>query len=95
MRERLSAVLHHPWTQALMGLLIVLSGIGEVLEPFMDNVAGNETTIGSQHGVILFGIYTLLQALTRLTDGVKEVAEGLGTIRNRDGEIEPSSEQGG
>ncbi|MBN1209867.1 MAG: hypothetical protein JXB05_33765 [Myxococcaceae bacterium] len=95
MRERLAAVLHHPWTHAVMGVLLVASGIGEVLEPFLDGVEGNEATLGAHHGVTLFGVYTILQALTKLTDGVKDVGEGLEKLRDRGGEVEPSNGQGG
>jgi hypothetical protein len=95
MRERLTALLHHPWTHAVMGVMLVLSGIGEVLEPFMDSVEGNEMNVGAHHGVTLFGLYSVLQALTKLTDGVKDMSEGVETIRDRRGEVEPSSGQGG
>lgn len=59
MSERLRHIMRSAWTSALMG-----SGLSEVVEPFMDEIPGNEAELGAHHGITLFGLYTLLHALS-------------------------------
>lgn len=83
MSSRLVELLRHPWCSALMGLLLIATGLGEVLEPFMDDIQGNEAQFGAHHGVTLFGLYTLLQSVGSLLSGVKDMREGAETMRHR------------
>jgi hypothetical protein len=77
-----------------MGLLLVLTGLGEILEPFMDAVPGNEASVGSHHGITLYGSYTFLPSIGKVKSGLSEVHQGHHKLHGRHGEAEPSVARG-
>jgi hypothetical protein len=93
MGKRLHALVHHPFFTACMGLLLVASGVGEVLEPFMDDIQGNEAQLGAHHGVTLFGVYTLLQAIGAFLSGAEDIEKGAHAVGRLNGKSELSTGQ--
>jgi hypothetical protein len=65
--EKLKAVVQHPGTQFVTGLILLISGGGEVVLDFMN--AEHSFRLGVHHGVALFGLIQMLGSLPELADG--------------------------
>jgi len=62
-----------PYANMVIGSLLIITGGLEVIRAFEE--VGHE--IGSEHGVAIFGIYTMLRSVTEIIDGLERAEEGL------------------
>ncbi len=67
-------VLRQPSTSAIVGVMLVLTGLGEVISTVLEEVDG--FGLKSEHGLILFGLFQLSRALLDIVDGVERVETG-------------------
>jgi hypothetical protein len=63
-----------------LGLLVCICGLSEIVEEIIDGYQG---VVGAEHGMLIFGIVTILKGLTELVSGVELV-----TIEIKEGELE-------
>ncbi len=66
----LGRFLRRPQVTVCLGVLVCISGVSEMMEEVIE---GYEGTLGAVHGVIAFGIVTLLKGLTELAEGIELV----------------------
>lgn len=70
MRKALHAILDSPWAHLVVAIMMVLSGIAEVIDGIGDVT---KTNVGAHHGIILFGATEILKALLRIYEGLEKV----------------------
>lgn len=70
---RLKAVVQHPATQLVTGLILLVSGGMEVVLDFYD--AEHQFRLGVHHGVALFGLIQMLGSLPDLVEGLNQSIE--------------------
>lgn len=63
-----------------MGLIMAAAGLAETISPFVDEIQGNEATIGAHHGAVIYGLYVLLRSIGEGMSGVRDVHEGIHTV---------------
>ncbi|MGB0580613.1 MAG: hypothetical protein ACPGVU_12980 [Limisphaerales bacterium] len=64
------ALLKHPWTTLIVGLILIGSSGYEVYEAFQE---AEEMKIGGHHGVLTYGIIHSLKAIPEIFEGAEEV----------------------
>ena len=67
--QKLKAFVKHPMTQLVTGLVMVITGLSEVREDFIN--AEHSFRLGVHHGVLLFGLMQVLGSLPELVDGLE------------------------
>ncbi len=74
---RLRHFVRNPLTQLVVGLILVGSGIAEVVY----DLANTDKTwqIGVHHGVIVFGLLQVLQNIPPMVDGIERWIEAIET----------------
>lgn len=73
--ERLKAFVRHPGTQLFVGLVLLVSGITEVVYDFWD--AEHAFRLGAHHGVALFGLAQVLGSLPDAIEGIDRAFEAV------------------
>jgi hypothetical protein len=73
--DKLKAVVKHPTTQFVTGLILLVSGGTEVVLDFVS--AEHSFRLGVHHGVALFGLIQMLGSLPELVDGLSRAFEGI------------------
>ena len=63
----------HPYTKLTLGLLLVYTGVSEVVEKFAEDAADRK--LGVHHAVVVLGIFQILRILPDILEGVGDVAE--------------------
>jgi hypothetical protein len=66
--EKLKAVVKHPATQLIAGLILLISGGSEIVFDFVN--AEHSFRLGAHHGVALFGLIQMLGSLPDLVEGL-------------------------
>lgn len=71
-RKKLSLIVHSPYLNILIGVVLLYSGSSEALLEIreVENVR-----IGAHHGIILFGLAHVLKAITEVFDGLAIIDE--------------------
>lgn len=71
--SRFMAFLQHPFMTFFVGLVLVLSGLDDLLQEWgLDAVIG----LGVHHGVIIYGLHKALLALGDVVDGGQKALGG-------------------
>ena len=73
--KRLRAFVKHPATQLVSGLVLVVSGLAEVIYDVMS--AEQSYRLGVHHGVLLFGLVQVLGSLPELIEGIDRTVEAI------------------
>jgi len=73
--EKLKAVVKHPATQLVTGLILLISGGTEVVLDFIN--AEHSFRLGVHHGVALFGLIQMLGSLPELLEGLDRSVEAI------------------
>jgi len=68
--QKLKAVVKHPVTQLVTGLILLISGGWEVVLDFIN--AEHSLRLGTHHGVALFGLIQMLGSLPDLVGGLDQ-----------------------
>lgn len=69
-KSKVGNFLRCPKFTLYLGILVCFSGVSELMEEFLD---GYEAKFHAAHGVILFGVVTILKGLTEFAEGLKVV----------------------
>lgn len=64
--QRLRKFLGRADVTVCLGILVCICGISEIAEEIVDGYQG---VVGAVHGVLIFGIVTVLKGLTELVEG--------------------------
>ncbi|MGF1455266.1 MAG: hypothetical protein ACFB6R_07795 [Alphaproteobacteria bacterium] len=67
-------LLRQPSTSMVVGIMLVLTGLGEVVSTVFEEIDG--VNLKSEHGLILFGLFQVSRALLDIADGVERVETG-------------------
>lgn len=70
-------ILRTPYVHGAVGLLMAAAGMVEAIQPFLDDIKGNEMDVGAHHGVLLYGVYIFLRSFGESVNGLKDAREGL------------------
>ena len=65
----------HPATQLVIGLLLVGSSLAEVLAPWLEG--DSDIDLGSEHGVLVFGLLHVLKSLAEFFEGLEKAGEAV------------------
>ncbi len=63
--------IQHPMTEVIVSLFLIVTSLTEGWETFADDLA--EFDLGVHHGVLLFGILSLLKALSESRETGKRI----------------------
>lgn len=66
------ALLKHPWTTLIVGLILIGTSGWEVYEAFHEET--EQMKIGGHHGVLIYGIFQSLKAIPEIFEGAEQVA---------------------
>lgn len=77
LRSRFLNALQRPFVHGVMGLVMAAAGLAEAISPFVDEIQGNEATIGAEHGALIYGLYVLLRSIGEGITGVRDTREGI------------------
>lgn len=80
---RIGRFLKRPQVTVCLGILVFLSGLSEILEEIFESYEG---TIQAVHGVMVFGIMTVLKGLTELAEGFELVTIEIEESKREDAE---------
>lgn|SRR6056297_1661279 len=75
--------LRQPKVTVCLGLLVFFCGLSEVLEEVIDVFDGG---VGAEHGMLVFGIMTLLKGLTELAEGAELVTIEIEEVEREEAE---------
>lgn len=64
-------ILEHPVTDILVAIILIGTGIAEGWETFFDDIVTFD--IGVHHGVLLYGVVSLLKSILELFEGVERM----------------------
>jgi hypothetical protein len=65
----IKAFVEHPVTKLLKGLALLLIGLSEASHTIREDIAHFHVRVG--HGLILIGLFSILEALPHLIDGLE------------------------
>ncbi len=83
LRVSLGRFLRRPEVTVGLGLLVCLSGLSEILEELFE---GYESDLRGVHGMLAFGVITLLKGLTELVEGVELVTIEIEEVKREEAE---------
>lgn len=89
-RTGLGHFLRRPEVTIGLGVLVCLSGLSEIMEEIIE---GYESSIRGVHGVLAFGVITLLKGLTELVEGFELVTIEIEDVERQESEAAHSIEQ--
>ncbi|MGH7547579.1 MAG: hypothetical protein ACREMM_05330 [Gemmatimonadales bacterium] len=74
--RKLRAALHHPTTNLVVALVLVVTSLAEVWESITGDtvemaLGGMEMTVGAYDGLLVYGLVHLLRAIAELVEGVE------------------------
>lgn len=74
--SRLRATLHHPATNLVVALVLVVTSLIEVWESatgltFEMAVGGMEMKVGAYDGVLVYGLVHLVRAIAEMVEGIE------------------------
>lgn len=88
-RAGLGHFLRRPEVTIGLGVLVCLSGLSEIMEEIIE---GYESSIRGVHGVLAFGVITLLKGLTELVEGFELVTIEIEDVKRQEAEAAHSTE---
>ena len=65
--NRFVRIIHSDYTNLIMGILLVLCGLFELFQDTVHNILG--IRIGAHHGIIIFGLFQVVNALIAIVQG--------------------------
>ncbi len=72
--HRATWILRQPMTSVVVGLLMVVTGLGEVASTVLEAFDG--FGLRAEHGVIIFGLFQVSKSLLDIVEGVERVEVG-------------------
>ena len=72
-RSLFERVIMSQYTSLVMGVLLIVTGVFELFEDTFKDILGFK--IGAHHGIIIFGLFQALHALTTIVEGHRYVLE--------------------
>ncbi len=70
--KKLKAILKSPYFSLIMGAILIFCGIMETAEFALEHFIGIE--IGTQHGLIIFGMSHILISMIHIVDGLENIS---------------------
>jgi uncharacterized membrane protein HdeD (DUF308 family) len=77
----LKSFVEHPVTKLAVGLVLMCSGLSEVVEEFSEDFSN--LRLGVHHGVVVLGIMQILSAIVDLLEGLTVGLEGVEDLEER------------
>jgi hypothetical protein len=74
----LHRVAHHPGLNLLAGLILLLTGLLEVLATMIEGLF--DFPLGAHHGIVVFGFLQMIKAIPDVMKGIKFVDDGEAVI---------------
>jgi hypothetical protein len=68
---RVQPLVHHPMTNVVLGLGLLVTGMVEVIEAAFE---GFETVFEAHHGILLFGLVTALRGMLEMLEAAEVLA---------------------
>jgi hypothetical protein len=68
---RVQPLVHHPMTNVILGLGLLVTGMVEVIEAAFE---GFETVVEAHHGILLFGLVTALRGMLEMLEAAEVIA---------------------
>jgi len=75
-RNLFERVIMSQYTSLAMGVLLIVTGVFELFEDTFKDIFGFE--VHAHHGIIIFGLFQALHALTTIVEGHRYVIERKG-----------------
>ncbi|MEX2185195.1 MAG: hypothetical protein WD875_00305 [Pirellulales bacterium] len=72
--QTLHRIAHHPALNLLAGLILLVTGLLEVLATTVEGLF--DFPLGAHHGIVVFGFLQMIKALPDVMKGVKFVDDG-------------------
>jgi len=82
-KMRIGAFLRQPKVTVCLGILVCVCGLSEMMEEIIE---GYEGTLQAEHGVLAFGIITVLKGLTELAEGIELVTIEIEEVEREEAE---------
>ncbi|CAM2010979.1 hypothetical protein [Acanthopleuribacter pedis] len=77
MLKKLHYVLSHPYTQLVVGVVLLISGVAETFETVEEDL--DRLRLRDHHGILLYSLIHTLRAFTEIVEGatlIKDNTEG-------------------
>lgn len=71
---RMRALIKSPWVQVCVGLGMIVTALADIAEPLFGL---EETGIGAEHGVFLFGLAQLAKGIVDGVEGAEKIEESV------------------
>lgn len=69
MRHTLKKMIDNPTVLLMIGIILIFTSIGEVIEGL------DELSIGTHHGVFIWGIFQVFSAIPHLVEGLERIVK--------------------
>lgn len=74
LRASFKKLVHNPWVDFSVGIILALSGLIEVFDTFPKEIS--DFKLGAHHGVLILGLATALKAAADIFAGLEFIDEG-------------------